>query len=137
MNKIKIVAGPYEFIAELQDKLAPKTCAQFVKLLPYRQKLIQARWSGESAWIPLGSFMLDVDAENETAHPAPGEILFYPGGQSETEILFPYGKTVFASKYGIQKGNLFLKITEGAENLEKLGELVLWKGAQEIVFTAF
>ena len=34
---------------------------------------------------------LDVGYENHTSHPAPGEILLYPGGFSETEILFPYG----------------------------------------------
>ena len=32
--------------------------------------------------------------ENHTSHPAPGEILLYPGGFSETEILFPYGGTL-------------------------------------------
>jgi hypothetical protein len=29
-------------------------------------------------------------------------------------------------------GNHFLTITEGMENLEKLGEKVLWEGAQPI-----
>jgi Protein of unknown function (DUF3830) len=131
---IKITAGPYIFIAKLQESLAPKTCAEFIKLLPYKQKLIQARWSGQSAWIPLGDFKLDVPVENQTNTPAPGEILFYPGGISETEILFPYGKTIFACKDGLLSGNSFLKIIKGNENLDSLGELVLWKGAQDIVF---
>jgi hypothetical protein len=66
--------------------------------------------------------------------PAPGEILFYPGGHSETEILFPYAGTIFASKLGQLAGNHFLTITEGRENLRPLGELCLWEGAQDIVF---
>ena len=50
------------------------------------------RWSGESAWIPLGELDIGLAApENHTSHPAPGEVLLYPGGLSETEILFPYG----------------------------------------------
>lgn len=134
---IKIKVATFEFLAELQTELAPKTCSEFVKLLPFRQKIIQARWSGQSAWIPLGEMKLDVAAENQTKTPRPGEILFYPGGISETEILFPYGKTIFACKDGELQGNLFLKIIEGNENLSELGELVLWKGAQDIVFEKF
>ena len=122
------------FIAKPQYDLAPKTCSEFLKLLPFNQKIIQARWSGQSAWIPLGEMKLDVPAENQTMTPKPGEILFYPGGISETEILFPYGKTIFACKDGPLEGNSFLKIFRGNENLESLGELVLWKGAQDIVF---
>lgn len=112
---------------------APRTCAAFQALLPYRQKLIQARWSGEAAWIPLGEFRLDVGFENHTSHPAPGQILFYPGGYSETEILFPYGACCFASKMGQLAGNHFLSITEGLELLPEIGRRVLWHGAQEIV----
>ena len=72
--------------------------------------------------------------ENQTSKPNAGEILFYPGGISETEILFPYGKTLFACKDGIISGNYFLKIIEGNQYLEKIGDLVLWSGAQDILF---
>ena len=134
MSKIKITAGPFVFVGELQLEKAPQTCAAFLTLLPYEQKLIQARWSGESAWIPLGEMEVGVGEENQTSHPAPGEILLYPKGVSETEILFPYGQTVFASKFGRLEGNSFLILTQGQENLGALGELVLWKGAQNIRF---
>ena len=66
--------------------------------------------------------------------PATREILLYPGGYSETEILFPYGGTHFASKLGQLAGNHFLTVTEGRENLRPLGEMTLWEGAQEIAF---
>jgi hypothetical protein len=89
MRTLHITAGPYEFTAKLEEVAAPLTCAAFESLLPFRNKLIQARWSGESAWIPLGDFKVGVGFENATSHPAPGEILLYPGGFSETEILFP------------------------------------------------
>jgi hypothetical protein len=103
-------------------------------MLPLKANLIQARWSGEAAWIPLGDLALDLSYENHTSHPAPGELLLYPGGMSETEILFPYGPTLFASKMGQLAGNHFATIFEGNELLGELGELVLWKGAQEISF---
>jgi hypothetical protein len=60
--------------------------------------------------------------------------LFYPGGYSETEILFPYGATSFSSKLGQLAGNHFLTVTEGNKQLHDLGRLVLWEGAQDIVF---
>jgi len=134
MTDLRIRVASYNFTAQLEEAAAPKTCAAFRQLLPYRQKLIHARWSGEACWIPLGEFRLEVGFENQTSHPAPGEILFYPGGYSETEILFPYGATLFASKMGQLAGNHFLTVVEGSENLRAVGELVLWQGAQEIVF---
>jgi hypothetical protein len=103
-------------------------------LLPFRNKLIQARWSGEAAWVPLGDFNAGVGFENATSYPAPGEILLYPGGYSETEILFPYGNTCFASKLGQLAGNHFLTVVEGREHLRELGRLVVWEGAQDIIF---
>lgn len=134
MQKIRIVAGPFEFMARLEETLAPKTCAAFSKLLPFQNKIIQARWSGESAWIPLGDLDAGVTFENHTSHPGAGQILLYPGGYSETEILFPYGSTCFASKMGQLAGNHFLTIIEGNEHLPELGRLVLWEGAQDIIF---
>ena len=134
MSKLHIVAGPFEFTAQLEEKDAPQTCAAFRKLLPFRNKIIQARWSGEAAWIPLGDFNVGIGYENHTSHPAPGQILLYPGGFSETEILFPYGSTCFASKVGQLAGNHFLTIVEGNENLRSLGQMVLWEGAQTILF---
>jgi hypothetical protein len=131
---IRITAGPFIFTAQWEEESAPQTCAAFRKLLPYRQKLIHARWSGEACWIPLGEFELGVGYENHTSHPSRGDILFYPGGYSETEILFPYGSACFASKMGQLAGNHFLTIVEGREQLTALGKLVLWQGAQDIVF---
>ena len=134
MSMLQITVGPYTYTARLEEEKAPETCAAFRRLLPYHQKIIHARWSGEACWIPLGDFKLEVGYENHTSHPAPGEILFYPGGYSETEILFPYGATMFASKMGQLAGNHFLTIVEGREQLRDLGRLVLWEGAQDIVF---
>ncbi|HEU5104056.1 MAG TPA: DUF3830 family protein [Roseiflexaceae bacterium] len=134
MTTLRIKTGPFTFTARMEEQDAPKTCAAFRGLLPYRQKLIHARWSGEACWIPLGEFALGVGFENHTSHPAPGEVLWYPGGFSETELLFPYGATMFASKLGQLAGNHFLTIVEGRENLRELGRMVLWQGAQDIVF---
>lgn len=132
-NTVIITAGPYQFLGVFESA-APKTVAMFRKLLPYRQQIIHVRWSGEGMWIPLGETQFGVSFENHTAHPAPGQLLLYPGGISETEFLFCYGGVAFASKMGALAANHFLTVIEGIENLRPLGEMVLWKGAQEIVF---
>jgi hypothetical protein len=134
MTKLTIKAGPFTFGARMEEEAAPKTCAVFKKLLPYRQKIIHVRWSGEGCWIPLGDLDLGLSYENHTSYPAPGEIIVYPGGISETEILLAYGGVHFASKVGQLAGNHFLTITEGRENLMPLGKMTLWQGAQDILF---
>lgn len=134
MTLLGIKAGPFAFKARLEEAAAPKTCAKFLTLLPYAEKIIHVRWSGEGCWIPLGDLDLGLGYENHTSHPAPGEIILYPGGISETEILLAYGGVSFASKVGQLAGNHFLTITEGRENLAALGKLTLWHGAQDIVF---
>ncbi len=134
MDRIRITAGPYTFSARFEDANAPYSCAAFRQLLPYKQKIIHVRWSGEACWIPLGDYDFGLGFENATSYPAPGQILLYPGGISETEILLGYGACQFASKAGQLAGNHFLTIDEGLENLTPLGKLVLWQGAQDIVF---
>jgi hypothetical protein len=131
---LRIVAGSIEFGARLETAAAPLTVAAFRKLLPMRSKIIQARWSGEAAWVPLGALEVGVEYENHTSHPAPGHLLLYPGGISETEILFPYGATLFASKMGQLAGNHFATLVEGLDRLGELGRLVLWEGAQDVSF---
>ena len=134
MTTLRIKAGPFAFEARMEEALAPKTCAKFASLLPYKEKIIHVRWSGEGCWIPLGELDLGLGYENHTSHPAPGQIILYPGGISETEILLAYGGVSFASKVGQLAGNHFLTVTKGNENLLPLGKLTLWEGAQNIVF---
>jgi hypothetical protein len=132
--RIRIAVAGFKFDARLETERAPKTCAKFTSMLPLTTHLIQARWSGEAAWIPFGDLNLELGYENHTSYPAPGHLLLYPGGISETEILFPYGATVFGSKMGQLAGNHFATIEGGAEHLPELGKLVLWDGAQDITF---
>lgn len=134
MGRLRITVGPLVFTARMEEDAAPQTCAAFRKLLPFRQKIIHARWSGEACWIPLGDFNPGIGYENHTSHPSAGDILFHPGGLSEAEILLVYGSARFASKVGQLAGNHFLTLVEGRERLPELGRLVLWEGAQDILF---
>jgi len=130
MSDVIITAGPFTFTAQFESAAAPLTCAAFRRLLPLEANLLHVRWSGEALWAPLGDLATNVPAENATSYAQPGELLFYPGGVSETEILMPYGRSNFASKAGQLAGNHFLTIVSGAEHLSELGRLTLWQGAQ-------
>ena len=135
MTLLTITAGPFTFKARLEEDLAPATCAAFKALLPYEERVIHVRWSGEGGWIPWGDLDLGLGPENATRYPSPGELIIFPGGVSEAELLLAYGYVAFASKAGALAGNHFATMVEGKENLRELGRRMLWEGAQEIVFT--
>ena len=133
---LHIEAGDLSFVARIEDDLAPETVAAFRRLLPLDSRVIHARWSGEATWIPFGELDVGIGPENATAYPAAGQLLLYPGGVSETELLFPYGHCAFASKAGRLAGNHFATVVEGLDQLPALGRLTLWEGAQAISFRA-
>ena len=53
------------------------------------------------------------------------QIILYPGGIDETEILLVFGGVSFACKMGQLAGNHFITLTSGLENLAELGRLNL------------
>ena len=132
---LRITVGDLAFEAELEAEAAPRTIAAVRELLPLESKLVQARWSGEAAWVPLGfELELELGPENANSYPAPGELLLYPGGLSEVEILVPYGATCFASRMGQLAGNHFATVHRGRERFPEIGRRVLMEGAQNILF---
>ena len=131
---LEIAAGGFRFVARLEEEAAPQSVEAFRRMLPLETRIIHARWSGEACWIPWGDLDVGIGPENATSYPSPGELLLYPGGVSETELLFPYGAACFASKAGQLAGNHFATIVEGLEDLAELGRRTLWEGAQDIRF---
>ena len=129
---LKITIGEYVFKAKMHQDKAPETCRMLTEKMPITGKAIQARWSGEAAWLQMDPYGVDAPQENATSYPGPGQLLYYPGGVSEKEILIPYGSAIFASKFGLLPGNHFATIIDGAELLEEMGHRVLWGGAQSI-----
>jgi hypothetical protein len=130
---LEITAGDLRFLARFEEELAPKTVAAFRGILPFDEQIIHCRWSGESNWIPGATATRDRAGERDS-YPHPGELALYPGGQSETELLFPYGYCSFASKAGHLWANHFATLVEGQEQLKELGRRTLWTGAQPISF---
>lgn len=135
MSRVKIESGEYTFIGTLLEKEAPETCKVFKSMLPINNSFIHVRWSGEGIWIPYGDERVGLDYENHTSHPAKGEMLIYPGGISEMEIILSYGRCCFASQHGQLSGNHFLTITCGVEKLYEFGRKVLVDGSQKISIT--
>lgn len=133
MTKLKVTIAGVEFDAKFEDA-APETVAAFRAQMPYKSKVVHVRWSGEGVWIPLGDTDFKVGYENHTSHPAPGHIILYPGGISETEILLAYGGVCFSSKMGQLAGNHFITLTSNLDKLSEIGPKTLWEGAQEILF---
>ncbi len=132
MAPLHISAGDLHFTGQWLDGSA-RTIEAIRGLLPIRDRLIHVRWSGEGCWVPLGDRHLDIPPENATSHPAPGQLIVYPGGLSECEILLAYGSVDFSSKVGQLAGNHFATLVTGLDQLRELGRRCLWEGAQELV----
>lgn len=132
MGDLSIRVGDLNFSARWEPD-SPLTTEAIRRLLPIRNRLIHCRWSGEGCWIPFGDMDVGVGFENHTSHPAPGDVIMYPGDYSECEILIAYGAVDFSSKLGQLSGNHFATIIEGREQLKEMGRRVLWEGAQDIV----
>ena len=131
MGSVRVSVGDLHFSGRWVAE-APRTVEVIRSLLPLDRELVHCRWSGEGCWIPFGEDFLDLGPENATSHPAPGQLIVYPGGISECEILLAYGSVDFSSKVGQLWGNHFLTLTAGLEQLPEVGRRVLWRGAQPI-----
>ena len=131
---MKIEIDGHGFDAVFEEEKSPETCAAFRKAMPFSSQIVHVRWSGEGVWIPLGDMDFAVGYEDATAYPAPGQVLLYPKGKSETEILIAYGNVQFASKAGVLAGNHFATITSDLDRLREIGVATLWEGAKDIVF---
>jgi Protein of unknown function (DUF3830) len=127
--------GTVRFVATLRCDLAPRSCAQLMKMLPYHGTVIHARWSGEALWSPLAAVWpagLYLPQEHATGEPNAGTVLLYAGDLSEPELLIPYGTARFSSKAGLLEGNPVLTIDDPLRALAELGRGVLWTGAMPL-----
>jgi len=134
-SSVRLTIGTTVFRARLRPDLAPRSCAHLTQLLPYRGKLIHARWSGESCWAPLAAVWPSgsiLPPESATGDPAPGQILLFAGELSEPELLIPYGTTRFASVAGPLAGNPVLTVDDRLSDLAALGREILWHGALDL-----
>ena len=129
--EVILTIGELTFPGRFERQTAPKAVAWLIKRLPLQGTALHARWSGEAAWMPL-NLAVDVDPENATAYPRPGQLLLYPGGLSEPELLIPYGACVFASRGGQLSGSHVITIIDHDSNLARIGDLLLGSGAQPL-----
>jgi hypothetical protein len=129
-RSLLITLSATTFTARVEAK-SPTTIAWLSDRLPFEGSAQHARWSGEAAWVKLGASP-DVPFENATAYPAPGQLLLYPSGPSEPEILLPYGPCAFACRAGPLAGNHFATILGGLADLRSIGEALLLTGAQPL-----
>ena len=133
MTELKFKIGKEELKAVLEEEKAPLTCEFFKKMLPIKNKIIHVRWSGEAVWtfrteIQKQDFLLKMQRHIRKL----GEMVLYPGGVSETEMMLAYGCCHFGSKAGELAGNHFLTVTEGKEKLMDIGREILYNGAETV-----
>ena len=92
---VRITAAGFTFHANFHPD-APRTVAAFRKLMPYRQRLILVRWSGEAAG-SRSATSTGVGFETTPAIPPPATCCSTPAAQ-RAELLIAYGACSFASR---------------------------------------
>jgi len=123
--------GEFTFAGRFEWQSAPKAVAWLIDRLPLSGSAFHARWSGEAAWMPL-NVPVNLDLENGTAYPRPGQVLLYAGGRSEPELLIPYGACAFASRSGQLSGSHVITLSGDDSHLSQIGSALLTFGAQPL-----
>ena len=119
----------------LEEDAAPKTIAALRTLLPLRSQLVQARWSGESAWVPMG-FELELGHRARERQQLPGRRRAPPlprralGGRDP----LPVRRDLLRQQDGPAGRKPLRDDRRGSRSSSELGRVVLWEGAQPIVF---
>jgi len=72
MEYLSITIGEYKIKAKLHVKKAQETCRLLTDAVPIIGNLIQARWSGEAAWLQMDTYEIEAPQENATSYPGPG-----------------------------------------------------------------
>ena len=131
---LEIAAGGFDFVARFEDETrrrrSPRSgrCSRSIdgsSTCAGAAKAAGSRWATPTS---------ASRRRTRRCYPNPGEIIFYPGGVSETEILIAYGYVAFASKAGALAGNHFATIVEGNENLRAArAELPLGGRAADLI----
>ena len=82
---LEITACESLFGARSEEDVARETVAAFRRMLLLQPEIDpRGAASGQGGWTPSGDPHVGIGAENATRYPSPGELIFYPGGASET-----------------------------------------------------
>ena len=76
----------------------------------------------------------DLGPEDPTSYPAPGRAAALPGRRQRGRDPLPLRRHLLREQGRAARGNHFATVVEGVEHLQAIGEIVLWEGAQQILF---
>lgn len=135
MTTLAIQAGPFRFLAVLEEDACPRTCAMVREGLPFDGPLLHGAWSGEVLEAPLEGLDLRLPWEAPTVHPTPGTFLLRPGGSGALAgpaLMVAYGPAMLSGRPGPLPANPFATLLSGLDKLAELGRLALREGAQPL-----
>lgn len=101
MKRITIKIGGIEAEASLFEDKAPKTVAAVWERIPFVDRTVQVRWSGD-AWRTAGRYEVlpkDHPVENPGGQLSAGDIIYYYTGDLNKVIGFVYGKAQWLAPF--------------------------------------
>ena len=132
-KKLQVKIGDSVFEATFLEKLAPVTCATILKHLPYEGEGLPVRWSGEAIYVNwnMGEKLAK---ENETIYGSAGDIAWQV--VDNDEFFVANGPAQYRWKSGPLLSNLFARITDNLEELDRVCNEIRQKGAKKVSLKA-
>ncbi len=133
MTKIKItlVKSGVSVVAELRDDKCPTVIDSLLKVLPFEQDALHAKWAGSEIWTKLSNFP-KYEHENETCLPSIGEIIIMPLGGNDVGFDLWYDRGWCFGPTGFQNGAAIGMITEGLSEFAIEAAKLCSEGSQPI-----
>ncbi len=133
MRKMRITlkGSKVSALAVLHEDLAPETCREVQKALPFEADALHAKWGGNEIWASLPKINI-AGFENENVFASPGEIMLVRPAPGAFDLAIFYGKGWCFGPSGFTPGNHFATIVESLPEFAKACQELLRRGSQKI-----
>lgn len=121
--------------AVLHEDLAPETCREIMKVLPFEGEALHAKWGGNEIWASLPKVNVS-KFENGNVFASPGEIMLVRPAPGAFDLVIFYGKGWCFGPSGFTPGNHFATIVENLPEFAKACQGLLRKGSQKVAVEA-
>jgi hypothetical protein len=138
-KRIRVQVGGVTAEGQLYEERAPRTVAALWSRLPFKDRTIQVRWSGD-AWRTENNYELLPEGspvENVAGRLEPGDIIYYPGYPSNNvKVGFAYGRAQWLAPFMVPIDVALIgKLDTGLDAFVERCSRIIFEGPLEVELT--